>query len=80
MVDEYELPYSGLVPPDPSFDDMHEVVCQKGLRPDIPLRWYTNDVSDNTQVLSDRGMFIYVIYELVFLTLFWLYHACSSWR
>lgn len=45
LVDEYQLPYSNLVPPDPSFDDMHEVVCQKGLRPEIPLRWHTNEVT-----------------------------------
>lgn len=44
LVDEYQLPYSNLVPPDPSFDDMHEVVCQKGLRPEIPLRWHSNEV------------------------------------
>lgn len=50
MVDEYQLPYSDLVPPDPSFDDMHEVVCQKGLRPEIPLRWHSNEVSGNKAI------------------------------
>ncbi|KAK8396963.1 hypothetical protein O3P69_005154 [Scylla paramamosain] len=44
LVDEYQLPYGDLVPPDPSFDDMHEVVCKRGLRPDIPLRWSCNEV------------------------------------
>lgn len=44
LVDEYQLPYGDLVPPDPSFDDMHEVVCKKDLRPEIPLRWHCNEV------------------------------------
>ncbi|MPC19511.1 Bone morphogenetic protein receptor type-1B [Portunus trituberculatus] len=44
LVDEYQLPYGDLVPPDPSFDDMHEVVCKRDLRPDIPLRWHCNEV------------------------------------
>ncbi|KAK8732235.1 hypothetical protein OTU49_006983, partial [Cherax quadricarinatus] len=42
--DEYQLPYFDSVPQDPSFDDMHEVVCVKGIRPDIPLRWHCNEV------------------------------------
>lgn len=46
LVDDYQLPYGDLVPPDPSFDDMHEVVCKRGLRPDIPLRWHCNEVGD----------------------------------
>lgn len=44
MVDDYQLPYFDCVPPDPSFDDMHEVVCMKGIRPEIPLRWHCDEV------------------------------------
>lgn len=44
MADEYQLPYYDCVPPDPSFEDMKEVVCTKGIRPDIPLRWQYNEV------------------------------------
>ncbi|XP_064118913.1 bone morphogenetic protein receptor type-1B-like [Macrobrachium nipponense] len=44
MAEEYQLPYYEHVPPDPSFDDMHEVVCAKGIRPEIPLRWNYNEI------------------------------------
>ncbi|XP_071540457.1 bone morphogenetic protein receptor type-1B [Panulirus ornatus] len=44
LADEYQLPYFDCVPPDPSFEDMHEVVCVRGVRPDIPLRWHYNEV------------------------------------
>ena len=44
MADEYELPYYDCVPNDPSFDDMYEAVCVKGIRPDIPVRWYSDEV------------------------------------
>ncbi|KAG0729925.1 Bone morphogenetic protein receptor type-1B [Chionoecetes opilio] len=44
LVDEYQQPYDELVPPDPSFDDMHELVCKRGVRPELPLRWHCNEV------------------------------------
>lgn len=44
MIEDYALPYYECVPNDPSFDDMHAVVCVKQIRPQIPLRWETNDV------------------------------------
>ncbi|KAK4300680.1 hypothetical protein Pmani_027133 [Petrolisthes manimaculis] len=44
LVDEYQQPYFDCVPPDPSFDEMQEVVCVKGIRPDIPIRWQYNEV------------------------------------
>ncbi|XP_044738565.1 bone morphogenetic protein receptor type-1B isoform X2 [Chrysoperla carnea] len=44
MVDDYALPYYDCVPSDPSFDDMHLVVCVKRVRPLIPLRWDTDSV------------------------------------
>ncbi|XP_069988849.1 bone morphogenetic protein receptor type-1B [Penaeus vannamei] len=44
MADEYQLPYYDCVPPDPSFEDMKEAVCTKGIRPDIPLRWQYNEI------------------------------------
>lgn len=37
--EDYALPYHDVVPSDPSFDDMYEVVCSKGIRPPIPERW-----------------------------------------
>ncbi|EDW57262.1 bone morphogenetic protein receptor type-1B [Drosophila virilis] len=42
--EDYALPYHDVVPSDPTFDDMHAVVCAKGYRPPIPLRWQEDDV------------------------------------
>jgi bone morphogenetic protein receptor type-1B len=43
-VDDYQLPYFNCVPSDPSFEDMHEVVCIKRIRPHIPPRWESDEV------------------------------------
>ncbi|XP_073826849.1 serine/threonine receptor kinase thickveins isoform X2 [Musca autumnalis] len=42
--EDYALPYHDVVPSDPTFDDMHAVVCVKGIRPPIPSRWQEDDV------------------------------------
>lgn len=42
--DDYALPYYDVVSSDPSFEDMVEVVCIKKIRPQIPLRWESDDV------------------------------------
>ncbi|XP_037957772.1 bone morphogenetic protein receptor type-1B isoform X2 [Teleopsis dalmanni] len=42
--EDYALPYHDVVPSDPTFDDMHAVVCVKGFRPPIPQRWQEDDV------------------------------------
>ncbi|XP_018321756.1 bone morphogenetic protein receptor type-1B isoform X2 [Agrilus planipennis] len=42
--DEYALPYHDCVPSDPSFEDMLQVVSVKKIRPQVPLRWDTEDV------------------------------------
>lgn len=47
--DDYALPYFDCVTSDPSFDDMKLVVCVKKIRPQIPLRW---DTDDTTSTLS----------------------------
>ncbi|XP_048519449.1 bone morphogenetic protein receptor type-1B isoform X2 [Dendroctonus ponderosae] len=44
IVDNYAVPYYDCVPSDPSFDDMMQVVCLKKIRPQIPLRWESEDV------------------------------------
>ncbi|XP_078064541.1 bone morphogenetic protein receptor type-1B isoform X2 [Mustelus asterias] len=43
IVEEYQLPYHDLVPSDPSFEDMREVVCIKQLRPSFPNRWTSDE-------------------------------------
>ncbi|XP_074857318.1 activin receptor type-1C isoform X1 [Carettochelys insculpta] len=39
IIDEYQLPYYDVVPPDPSIEDMRRVVCEQKLRPNIPNQW-----------------------------------------
>jgi hypothetical protein len=43
-VEEYQLPYHDLVPSDPSYEDMREIVCIKKLRPSFPNRWSSDEV------------------------------------
>lgn len=47
--EEYALPYHDMVPSDPSFEDMFEVVCTQKIRPPIPERWQDEEI---LQVLS----------------------------
>lgn len=42
--DNYILPYQEHVPSDPSFQDMYEVVCVKGIRPECPTKWQNEDI------------------------------------
>ncbi|XP_063244394.1 bone morphogenetic protein receptor type-1B [Bacillus rossius redtenbacheri] len=42
--DEYQLPFFDCVPSDPSFEDMHEVVCIKKIRPQLSSRWDSEEV------------------------------------
>lgn len=44
ILEEYQLPYHDLVPTDPSYEDMREVVCIKRLRPSFPNRWTSDEV------------------------------------
>lgn len=41
VADEYQLPYFDLVAPDPSVEEMKQVVCDKKMRPPIPEAWHT---------------------------------------
>ncbi|KAM9726341.1 LOW QUALITY PROTEIN: bone morphogenetic protein receptor type-1A-like [Menidia menidia] len=43
LVEEYQLPYYDLVPSDPSYEDMLEVVCTRGLRPTVSNRWNSDE-------------------------------------
>ncbi|KAG5676098.1 hypothetical protein PVAND_005952 [Polypedilum vanderplanki] len=42
--EDYALPYHDVVPSDPSFQDMYDAVCVKGIRPPVPQRWLQEDV------------------------------------
>ncbi|KAI3361790.1 hypothetical protein L3Q82_002131 [Scortum barcoo] len=43
IVEEYQLPYYDLVPTDPSYEDMREVVCIKKQRPSFANRWSSDE-------------------------------------
>nr|XP_020474295.1 bone morphogenetic protein receptor type-1B-like isoform X1 [Monopterus albus]XP_020474296.1 bone morphogenetic protein receptor type-1B-like isoform X1 [Monopterus albus] len=43
IVEEYQLPYHDLVPTDPSYEDMREVVCIKKQRPSFANRWSSDE-------------------------------------
>ncbi|KAK3573470.1 hypothetical protein QTP86_024689, partial [Hemibagrus guttatus] len=44
IVEEYQLPYYDMVPSDPSYEDMLQVVCVKGLRPTVSNRWNSDEL------------------------------------
>uniref|UniRef100_A0A3P9CSR7 receptor protein serine/threonine kinase n=1 Tax=Maylandia zebra TaxID=106582 RepID=A0A3P9CSR7_9CICH len=44
IVEEHQLPYYDLVPSDPSYEDMREVVCIKKQRPSFANRWSNDEV------------------------------------
>lgn len=58
IVEDYQLPYYEMVPSDPSYEDMLEVVCVKGLRPTVSNRWNSDEVSQ--QAVSDQQMAVYL--------------------
>ncbi|TMS04657.1 Bone morphogenetic protein receptor type-1A [Larimichthys crocea] len=43
IAEDYQLPYYEMVPSDPSYEDMLEVVCVKGLRPTVSNRWNSDE-------------------------------------
>ncbi|XP_023692423.1 bone morphogenetic protein receptor type-1B [Paramormyrops kingsleyae] len=43
IMEEYQLPYYDMVPTDPSYEDMREVVCIKRSRPSFPNRWSSDE-------------------------------------
>lgn len=46
-IEEYCVPYHGLVPDDPTYEEMKTLVCDKNYRPQIPDRW----VQSNEEIL-----------------------------
>lgn len=49
LVEDYQLPYFDMVPSEPSYEDMLEVVCVKGLRPSVSNRWNSDEVDAQQQ-------------------------------
>ena len=41
---DYEPPFHGLVPPDPSFEDMRKLVVVERRQPTIPNTWHQHEV------------------------------------
>lgn len=44
VAEEYAVPYHDVVPSDPSFEDMHEVVCVQQQRPPVPPQWQKEEI------------------------------------
>ncbi|KAL5488519.1 hypothetical protein EMCRGX_G017464 [Ephydatia muelleri] len=42
--EEYELPFQGMVPPDPSLEDMRAVVVDEKKQPVVPNRWTSDEL------------------------------------
>lgn len=45
ITEDYKPPFAGVVPSDPSFEEMRKVVCTDQQRPCIPNRWASDLVS-----------------------------------
>lgn len=45
IYDEYQPPYYEMVDPDPSIEEMKMVVVDKKIRPSMPNRWQSSEVS-----------------------------------
>ncbi|XP_030046569.1 bone morphogenetic protein receptor type-1B isoform X1 [Microcaecilia unicolor] len=43
ILDEYQLPYYDVVPSDPSYEDMRDIVCIRKFRPLFPSRWSSDE-------------------------------------
>ncbi|MGH0150776.1 UNVERIFIED_CONTAM: hypothetical protein FKN15_048510 [Acipenser sinensis] len=43
ILEEYQLPYHDMVPCDPSYEEMREVVCVKCVRPAVSNRWNSDE-------------------------------------
>ncbi|KTG04809.1 hypothetical protein cypCar_00001714 [Cyprinus carpio] len=60
IVEDYQVPYYEMVPSDPSYEDMLEVVCVKGLRPTVSNRWNSDErrrvviVTSNTTIKYNK--------------------------
>lgn len=44
IYEDYDIPYSNVVPSEPSFKDMQDAVCTKQIRPSIPQRWESDEL------------------------------------
>ena len=44
ICEDYQQPYEGKVEPDPSLEEMRDVVCEQKFRPEIPNRWQSSEV------------------------------------
>ena len=52
----YEPPFQGLVPPDPSFDEMKRIVVTERRQPSIPPGWHQDEV----RVSSEHDVYAWV--------------------
>lgn len=69
IVEDYQLPYHDLVPTDPSYEDMQEVVCIKKQRPSFANRWSSDEVfpsdEDKAYIFKQKCCLLMHYYGLV---------------
>ncbi|CAG0888452.1 unnamed protein product [Cyprideis torosa] len=46
ICEEYQLPFQDMVPSDPSWEEMKQLVCDRGIRPPVPNRWQSSKVTN----------------------------------
>lgn len=79
IVEEYQLPYHDLVPTDPSYEDMQEVVCIKKQRPSFANRWSSDEVfsfqiQNKHTFLNPNIVFLCVVMDFCGLS------VCDRWE
>ena len=67
---EYEVPYQGLVPPDPSFEEMKRCVVVERRQPTIPAWWGQDDVRTLSTVVHKLYSHCLSVYDFDDLYLF----------
>lgn len=71
--EDYDIPYNECVPSDPSFEEMKKVICDHGLRPEIPTRWNKSKVIKNSSTLYSlllRHQLVFINYKYIIFCLF----------
>jgi len=60
--EEHAVPYEDGVPPDPTIEEMRKVVCDLGIRPEIPSRWSKSKVYKTNKIIHYIFLYFRAIY------------------
>nr|QZX63225.1 TGF-beta receptor type-1 isoform 1 [Halisarca dujardinii] len=55
VVDPYQIPFQDMVQPDPSFEEMRDVVYVQKMRPPLPNRWQGDELLSNIAAIIDEA-------------------------